>query len=1233
MNSMRVIQRTACLLFCFALLALGARAQNTGGTISGTVADKTGAIIPGVAVTATNEATNVVNTVQTNSSGAYSFLTLPVGTYDVEAKQTGFQSYKQTGITLNVNDHITVDIAMEVGTVSQTVEVSANAAHVETSTATLGDVIGGKSIVDQPLVSRSYIDLMGLQAGVNPSTNASGRVSGNLSAGNVSVSGSRADANGFSVNGGNVVEGQANGTSIIPNADSIAEFRIITNSANAEYGHYSGGAVSVITKSGSNSFHGDGFEFWRNQNMDAIQPFSNTKGAYSQNQFGGTIGGPIKHNRLFFFGDYQGTRETTGVIDTVNVLSDGTVANTSNEQVGNLLDRTGATANPYNDFYGSVSTGVWANTLSSRLGYTVTSGEPYYYDATQPMPGTVTKSNPNGTPYPGPCTSTAQCVFPNAIIPKSAWAAPAVGLLKFVPAANGVQNGLPIFQTTSAKSTLKDNKGSARVDATTGIGQLSFYYFLDNSSTLDPYAGGNLPGFAAQTPARAQQYNFGDVKTFGGNQLNDFKLNYTRAASTRNKAIGGIGPSYASLGFVAGGNGLVASNPTYAGVPQFSTNGFSGGEVGSQVGQIDNTFQLSDAYSIIKGNHQIKFGGEGNYVQIIERRVEQPNGNFSFDGSETGDDLADYLIGAVDSFTQASNQVLDSRAWYYGVFAQDTWRIKPSLTINYGLRQDVSTFWYDTQNKIQAIVPGLNSQIYPGSPTGWVFPGDPGVPRTLAPTRYNNFAPRLAFAYSPNFTDGFLGKLFGPSGHTAIRGAWGVFYTVVDDGTLFTEVADAPFGLYWQVPSVQFATPWVSMGGQVYGQHFPFTIPPVGDKNIDWSFFEPISSSPGVSINNRLPYTQEYNFTIERQISSNTTATIAYVGSNGHRLASAVEANPGIPSICTYLSNPANVQPGTETCGHDKENDVFTLPNSSGTVCDSTSPAGFPCVFGTRLPMGIHFGAGDQYYSTVGSSNYNSLQATLRHTGRRYSFLAAYTWSKSMDTGSSLGGALDPLPTPLPAVPNPFPSSLFSPQPQTVTTFGTPDYKHYWSLSSFDLPQNFVASYSYNLPFDKLTDRFSRLTHDWVIAGTTRFATGTPVGVSYSTDNSFLGTFGVDVPNYNGGNLKHLDPRTSGGFWINCPKASKTCANGVYSAEPVGQIGNAMRNFIIGPGWNNTDVSLEKSIAITGERQVQIRIDAFNVFNHTQFNNPSGSFTSGNFFKVTSAHPGRIAQLGVKFIF
>jgi hypothetical protein len=1240
MKSTRVIRLLCGSLFCFALVALSAAAQNTSGTIAGTVKDKTGAVIPNVTVTATNEATNVVNTVQTNDAGAYSFLSLPVGTYDVEARQAGFTDYKQVGITLDVNDHIVVDVAMEVGAVTQTVEVSANAAHVDTTTATLGNVIGGKTIEDQPLLNRSYIDLMGLQAGVNPSNNATGSVSGNLSAGNVSVSGSRTDSNGFTVNGGNVEEGNGNGTAIIPNADSIAEFKIITNSAAAEYGHYSGGAISVITKSGSNSFHGDGFEFWRNQNFNAVGYFKNPNPVYSQNQFGGTLGGPIKKNKLFFFGDYQGTRFNQTTVDRAVVPTAGTAAGsandgkallpTSNELAGDLSDRTD---NPlygdaYDDLGGSntVSSPGWASTLTARftaagIPETVTNGERYYKD------GCTSSSGANA------------CVFPNAMIPKGVWAAPAVALLKaYVPGPTaGVEvGGLPAFQSSNAKTTTRDDKWGARIDATTAAGQLSFYYFFDNSSVINPFAGGDLPGFGGKTPARAQQVNFGDAKTFGGNQLNDLKINFTRTHHINNSATGGLGPSYSSLGFVSGGNGLVLAVPGYQGVPEFDTNEFSGGISNSQVNQSDNTWQISDAYSIIHGNHQFKFGGEGNYVQINERNIYAPNGEFDFDGTETGDDFADFLIGATDGFTQAAKQLLDSRAWYAGSFVQDTWRIKPSLTLNYGLRQDISTFFYDTQNKLQSIVPGLSSTVYPGAPTGWVFPGDPGVPRTLAPTHYNNFAPRVAFAYSPNFTEGPMSKIFGSSGKTAIRGAWGIFYTVVDDGTLFTEVADAPFGLFWQQNSVNFSTPWVTMNNTLTGQHFPFTAPAPGAA-INWAFYEPIASSPGVSINDRLPYTEEYNFTIERQITPSMVATVAYVGSQGHRLASASESNPGIPNICAFL-NKNNVAPGTEACGAGHENDTFTL-NAANTAANG----GNATVFGTRLPLGQNFSEGDQYYLTVGRSTYNSLQATLRRTGTRYSFLAAYTWAKSMDTGSSNGAALDPLPNPLPQVCSAaaiagtatcvLPSNIFTASPTTVTTFGAPDYNLFRALSTFDTPQNFVASYSYNLPFDKLTDRFSRLTRDWILTGTTRFAKGSPIGLSYSTDNSFVGAFSDDFPNFNGGNTSPLNPRTSGGFWLNCPKASSKCSSFLYSAEPLGTIGNAMRDSIIGPGINNTDLSLQKNVAIAGERQVQVRLDTFNVFNHTQFSNPSGSYTSSNFMKVTTARPARIAQIGVKFLF
>jgi hypothetical protein len=1194
-----MVKLLARLVACFTLLAAAAWAQQTGGTISGTVRDNSGGVIPGVAVAATNAATGVTNTVSTNSAGSYSFLSLPVGTYNIDARLTGFNDFRQTNLVLNVNDALRVDITLEVGAVTTTVEVSAAAAHVETNNATVGQVIESKTIVDQPLVNRSYVDLMGLQAGVNVST-GTGTVSGDLSAGNVSVSGGRTDANGFTVNGGNVEEEEGNGTSIIPNADSIAEFKIITNSANAEYGHFSGGAVSVITKSGSNSFHGDGFEFWRNQDFDAITPFASTKGPYNHNQYGGTLGGPIKKNKLFFFGDWQGNRETTGVLETTQVP-------TGAELTGDLSMRAGegdfvdGNGNPT-----TVSSMAFATQLTSQFGYPVHVGEQYYTAA---------------------CTSTAQCVFPNGFVNPHGWASPTVQLLKLIPGTTTTVSGIPEWQSSAFSSLVHDNKGSGRIDATTGLGQLSFYYFIDNSSTLNPFGAGSVPGFATETPARAQQINIGDTKTFGANAVNDLKLNYTRTHHFSGEAIGGIGPTFSSLGFVSGGNGLDPVDPAFEGVPQFDTNEFSAGESGGQTKQTDNTFQFSEAYSVIRGTHQLKFGAEANYVQVIERRITDPNGAFDFTGNETGDDLADFLIGAVSTFTQSSNQLLDSRAWYYGVFAQDTWRIKPSFTLNYGLRQDVSTFFYDTGNKIQAIVPGLASTIFPGSPTGWVFPGDPGIPRTLAPTHYNNFAPRVAMAYSPNATDGLLGKIFGPSGHTAIRAAWGIFYTVVDDSTLFDEVADAPFGLYWQQNNVNFATPWVQMNGTVSGQHFatPF-MPPTAGTAVNWSFFEPIASSPGVDINDRLPYTEEYNFTIERQIGSSTVANVAYVGSQGHRLAAAVESNPGIPSVCTFLSNSANLAVGSNKCGDGNENDTFTLADGA-------------TVYGTRAPLGINFSEGDQLWETVGRSTFNSLQATLRHTGKRYTLLAAYTWEKSMDTGSSNGAALDPLPNPLPAAitsASQIPSTLFTPTPATVTTFGAPDFNLFRALSSFDTPQDFVVSYTVLIPFDKLTALPSRLTNGWTVTGTTRFATGTPIHTTYANDNSYIGAFSDDFPNFNGGNLSHLNLRSSSNpkhYWIACP-TSKVCSSDFsYSAEPNGQIGNAMPYLVIGPGINNTDLSLAKSVTITGERQLQFRLDAFNVFNHTQFSAPSGSETSSSFFRVTSARAARIAQLGVKFVF
>lgn len=1164
---MTTFTRWFLLVASIALLGSVASAQNTGGSISGVVRDSSGAIIPNATVSAINAATQVTNTTRTNGAGAYSFPILPVGTYEIDARQNGFKEYRQTGIVVDVNSALHVDVALQLGTVAQEVAVSSTAVHVETSNATLGDVITTEKILTQPLATRSFIDLMGLQAGVNSTSTTTSpdvSVSGNLDPGQISVNGQRQDANGFTVNGGQVTENEAGGTSVIPDLDAISQFRIITNSGDAEYGHYNGGTIQVVTKSGTNQFHGDGFEFFRNQDMDANDWFNNhngtPRGSYQQNQFGGTFGGPIKRDRMFFFGDYQGSRFTTGVVET-------TIVPNAAELSGDLTDRAG-------NLTGSVSSATLAAQLSNQFGYAVTQGEAYY------VPG---------------CNSSANCVFPNAQIPSSAWAAPVSHLLQYLPAPTpGVTlGGFPAWTSSAANQVVHDNKGSGRVDANSGIGSLSFYYFFDQASNLNPYGNGSVPGFDTNTPSRTQQANFSDTKTIGLNKVNQVVLNFTRAFTINNQPIGGIGPKFSSLGWPEGPSteGLVAAIPGLEGVPDVNTNEWDFGTASGGRVFAENTFELGDNFSIIKGTHQIKLGGQGDYVQLNERNDIDMNGSFGFDGTETGDDYADFLIGAVDTFTQASQQFLNSRAWYHGWYLQDTWRVKPNFTLDYGLRWEVSTFWYDTKNEIQALVPGLNSSVFPGAPTGWVFPGDPGVPRTLAPTRYNNFAPRFGFAYSPNVS-GPLEFLTGPAGHFVVRGGWGVFFTDISDGTLFTELADAPFGLYWQTNGDFFATPWVATNGLNYGQHFPFTPPPPGDTNINWSFFEPISSSPGVYTGNRLPYTEEYNLTFQRQFGSNTLAQVAYVGSQSHRLMAALEANPGNPQLCLELTDPANLAPGQTPCGPNLENLVYQT--------SATGMFGGQAIYGTRSPFGVNFGAGDQWYIDNANSTYNSLQLTLRHTSGRYSYLAAYTYAKTLGNSSAYGGALDPY-----------------------------NYHATKSLTSFDQPQNFVVSFRVVLPTDKLVDHPSRLLDGWSVSGTTRFAEGFPIGrMSESGDQSLIGTFGIERPNFLGGNLTHLNPRTSTNMdWIASPKAD-------FSKAALGTIGSSPNYFIIGPGFNNTDLTLEKDIKVAGEsKMIQARFDAFNVFNHAQFMNPSGNFSSGSFMAITTARPQRIAQVAVKFVF
>jgi hypothetical protein len=538
------------------------------------------------------------------------------------------------------------------------------------------------------------------------------------------------------------------------------------------------------------------------------------------------------------------------------------------------------------------------------------------------------------------------------------------------------------------------------------------------------------------------------------------------------------------------------------------------------------------------------------------------------------------------NYNQCSQQFLDSRTRYGALYIQDQYKVKPNLTFNLGLRWEVSMPWYDTQGKIETIVPGLQSVVFPTAPLGWVVPGDPGIPSTLAPTRYNNFGPRVGVAYSPDFKDGFLGKLTGGPGKTSIRAGYGLYYTSTEDLNLFYEVGDAPFGLYWVSPEpTMFDQPFQTRAsGNSQGQRFPFTFPIPGspaNKTLDYSIYLPISFSPGYSIHNRLPYGEDYNLSIQRELSRATVLTLAYIGTQGHKLISQYDANPGDPALCMQL----NQLGATPACGPNGEQTTYTLPNGQQ-------------VLGTRPFLGPAFGQNNSFTANIANSNYNSFQVSVERRAADLTFLAAYTYSKAIDNSSAFNDWVN-----------------FT------------NYRLSRSLSSYDLTHNFVVSYNWAIPFDRAFGSLpKRLTQGWTLNGITRFATGFPIYIHQgSGDYSLTGSANTDRPDLVGPvhTQDAHDPGPNGPNTYFLPDA--------FTSGPLGQFGTANRQFFHGPGFANTDLGLEKNTRITESMSIQIRAEFFNIFNHTQFKNPEGNFSSSNFGVVTSARDPRIGQLSAKF--
>lgn len=1141
------------------------------GSISGTVTDASGGVLPQTTVEVRNVQTGVVQTVRTNSSGFYNFPVLPVGHYSVIIQRSHFKKYEETDLVIQVNSHLRVDAVLQVGATTESVTVEATAAQVDTTNAQMGLVIGGKTIVSMPLNGRSYTDLIALQPGVVPvQTGTYGSAiapdAGAVDTGQFSISGGRENFNGYMVNGALVEEGTFQSPMVIPDLDSIAEFRVLTNNTSAEFGNYSGGLINVVTESGTNQFHGDLFEFLRNTDLDARNYFSPTRGVYRQNQFGGTIGGPLIHNKLFFFGDYQGTRQDIG-------------ESTGDIPVPSLDDRTGRLADIAGSLTGSVTGQFWADTLSSRLGYKVAAGEPYYTST---------------------CTSTTNCVFPNAVIPARAWAAPASHLLPYIPVAN-TPGGF--FSTSAFPAPLQDDKGSLRGDLKSRWGMLSGFYLDDQYNSTNPYAGGNLPGFSGATQGASKLIVLGDTTTFGSSAVNQFTFSYVRFRNLIGVPVGGVGPSMTSLGFAAPADGgpEAAAGLEWQGVPTIVLNNYSFGVNGFPNRQINNTFQWQDSFSKIIGTHSLKFGEDFHYDQIKSNFFfGWSDGAFFFSGTETGSDFADLLIGAPSSYNQSTPALMYMRSRYSGLFAQDTWRVRPNLTVDYGIRWEIMPFWYDTLRKNPTYILGEQSRKFPGAPLGLVFPGDPGVPATTTPTSYSNVAPRFGLAYSPSPFNGWSRMLFGSDGMTSIRAGFGIYRTGIEGQTVQNGGgAYAPYGLFYVSPgSPLLERPFISRAtGENLGQRFPIASPPNGvspsnpDTNVNWNQYLPISSTSAVDPHDTVPYTEAVDLAIQRELGAKTLLSVSYVGTFGHHLVSDFDNNPGVPSTCLAVSGPSEVIPGTPTCGPFGENGVYH-PISGGVVD------------GTRAPFGNLFG-GNAYFKTAGSSSYHALEVSLHHTGKRLQILGSYTYSKAIDDASGYGDQVYP-----------YDPSLSR------------------ELSAYDMKHIFVASYTYEFPFDRLFKTQNRWTQGWDISGITRFTTGLPVTLSEADDNSLLGSCNsgpnnncIDEPNFSPGKILHDTNPRNGNPYFNIS---------AFSPEKLGQFGNARRRFFNGPGMDNWDMAMLKVIPLTESKSIEFRAEFFNVFNHAQFYGGSavnGNINSAAFGLVEQAAAPRIGQVAMKFRF
>jgi len=1167
------IWASVCCLLGFLAVPI-VRADELYRRIRGTVTDQTGAVVPDARVGVTNLATGTSRTMTSSSTGDFEFGNLIApGVYRVDINKEGFRKFGATNIHLDVNQVYALNATLELGSTAQTITVEANPAQINTTQMQLGTAITGSTIQDIPLNGRNWIQLQQLQPGV---VAASDRLGIGTTGSDFATNGAETQQNSFYVNGLDTADISLNAAGLIPSPDAIGEFQMITSTINPEYGRNSGAVLNAVIKNGTNQLHGDGFEFYRDTSLDARNFFQPVVAPYHQNQFGGTVGGPVLlphiyngRDKTFFFFSYQGLRSVVPQVFNVPTVY------SSEERNGTFSDMP--------SFYGS------------------TNPEP----ANSPCgPGYKGQFGPNPLPFNiGTATAgTPWCVaFPSGVLPSANLNPLALKLMnQFVPMPNAAANGY----TFTPSITHLDDEYITRIDQNIGTKDSIWGYFLwERNPTTEslPFQGATLPGFEESDGFHALQLALAWNHTFNPTTVNEARFGYFRFNFVAVNPVNPINPT--SYGFT----GINPQSPSVASIPVMQVAGLFnlGFSIYGPQPRLENTYQVIDNLSKVVGRHSLKAGFMMDRYQVYNPFDTFNSGLFSFAGTgafSTAVPGADFLLGVPDYFAQSNGSVIDARAQEYYSYIQDQFKLRPNLTLTFGVGWDIETPYSNLYQKGEAVNawrPGQQSTVFPSAPVGVLWPGDAGITSTGGvSTKYTNFGPRFGFAWSP-----------GRSSKWSVHGGFGIYYNRTAEEVALQNLSTPPFSLtsfgigFGNAPN--FAAPFtgwcptatVPMACSATNL-FPYSAPTSG--NVNFSSIEPLAIN-SLSPNFGVPMAENYNLMVERQMTNSMTLTVAYVGSAGHHLEGNYELNPAGSAV----GNPAAAAAGC-------------TPASLGASCGATTFPYSPAIYS----------AIDQQV-TAFNSNYNSLQISVnQRLSHGLTFLAAYTWSRNFDYNSTADNQDGIVP---PGI-NPF------------------NFKSMYAPSNNDAPQRFVFSYDYTLPFYHFAHRMRALTDGWKLVGIVTFQSGFPVAIADSAAPSLTCSPGdlaglVDVPCWDRPNRTSTplvigNPRTyningTPNYWFN-PSA--------FAHAPAGTFGNAGRNSLYGPGINNFDTSLIKDIHITESKYIELRVETFNTFNHTQWGPPVNTSglniapvadinNSSNFGRITSARGPFTVQLGGKIYF